>query len=186
MRQICRLTPGTVAGRVVCLAALLFRLAWPANLPASDTGGDWPRFLGPTANCISTETGLLDKFQTNTPALLWEKTIGSGYSAPSVAGNMLVLHHRIKDEEIVECFTADTGQPVWRYAYASRFVDPFGYSNGPRCTPLLTSNRCYTFGAEGKLLCLELANGKLIWQRDTGVDWNEFDNHLPGQEFTRV
>src|SRR5437667_395544 len=38
-------------------------------------------------------------------------------------------------------------------------------------TPLLSADRCYTFGAEGKLFCLELSTGKLIWQRDTAKDW---------------
>src|SRR5262249_11405078 len=75
-------------------------------------------------------------------------------------------------EEVVEALEASTGKPVWRYGYPSHFIDPYGYNNGPRCTPLLTSNRCYTLGAEGKLLCLELATGRPLWQRDTGQDWN--------------
>src|SRR6185436_15900472 len=33
-----------------------------------------------------------------------------------------------------------------------------------------TADRCYSFGAEGKLVCLELKTGKLVWQRDTGAD----------------
>jgi outer membrane protein assembly factor BamB len=135
-------------------------------------GEDWPRFLGPRANNTSSETGLLDKWPANGPPLLWEKEIGAGYSAPSVRGELLVLHHRVGGEEIVESLTAREGRPVWRHAYPSRFVDPYGYNNGPRCTPLLTSNRCYTFGAEGRLVCLELPTGKLVWQRDTAKDWN--------------
>jgi outer membrane protein assembly factor BamB len=98
--------------------------------------------------------------------------VGTGYSAPSVRGDLLVLHHRIDDKEIVESFDAATGKSIWRYDYPSHFVDPYGYNNGPRCTPLLTTRHCYTFGAEGKLVCLELQTGKLIWQRDTGADWN--------------
>src|SRR5712692_232592 len=117
---------------------------------------DWPQFLGPHANGISDETGLLDKWPTNGPPVLWEKEIGTGYTAPSILENMLVLHHRIRDEEIVEAFDPATGKSIWRYAYPSHFVDPYGYNNGPRSTPLLTSDSCYTLGAEGKLLCLEL------------------------------
>ncbi len=83
-----------------------------------------------------------------------------------------MLHHRLGDEEVVNCFEAATGNPVWHYAYPSHFVDPYGYNNGPRSTPLLTTDRCYAFGAEGKLICLDLKTGKLIWQRDTGIDWN--------------
>jgi outer membrane protein assembly factor BamB len=133
---------------------------------------DWPRFLGPRANSTSTETSLIDRWTTNGPPLLWEKKIGTGYGAPSVLGNRLVFHHRIGREEIVECLDASTGNPLWHFSYPSSFEDPYGYNNGPRCTPLLTSNFCYTFGAEGKLLCLDLAEGNLVWQRDTGIDFN--------------
>src|SRR5687768_6911263 len=132
---------------------------------------DWPQFLGPNANGTSAEKGLIDSFPDAGPPLLWDKDVGTGYSAPSVRRGKLVLHHRIKDEEIVEAFNAADGKTLWRYTYPSTFVDPYRYSNGPRCTPLLTADRCYTFGAEGKLICLDLATGKLIWQRDTQKDW---------------
>jgi len=138
---------------------------------ALENGNDWPQFLGPHANGTSDETGLLDRWPGDGPPVLWENKIGTGYSAPSVRGNRVVLHHRLGNEEIVEAFEADTGKPVWRHAYPSRFVDPYGYNNGPRCTPLLTTNLCYTFGAEGKLLCLELETGKKVWERDTAKDW---------------
>jgi outer membrane protein assembly factor BamB len=134
--------------------------------------GDRPQFLGPHANGTSDETGLLDRWPTNGPPVSWQKRIGTGYGAPSVRGERLVLHHRIGDEEIVEACEATSGRSIWHYGYPGRFVDPYGYNNGPRCTPLLTTNLCYTFGAEGKLLCLELATGKKVWERDTAKDWN--------------
>lgn len=133
---------------------------------------DWPRFLGPRGDNTSRETGLIDRFSEAGPPIVWEKSIGTGYSAPSVRGTRLVLHHRVGGEEVVESFDALTGKPGWRHAYPSSYVDPYGYNNGPRCTPLLTSNRCYTFGAEGRLLCFDLLSGKVIWERDTAKDWN--------------
>src|SRR5438874_4771465 len=134
-------------------------------------GEDWPQFLGPNANGTSGETGLLEKWPANGPPITWEKKIGAGYSSPSVRSNLLVLHHRLGNEEIVEAFQLSDGKPVWHYAYPSHFVDPYGYNNGPRGTPLLIQDRCYTLGAEGKLLCLALTSGKLVWQRDTSTDW---------------
>jgi hypothetical protein len=148
-----------------CLVA--FRLS-----AAEQPGEDWPRFLGPRGDGTSAETGLLDKWPTNGPRVLWEKTIGTGYGAPSILGNQLVVHHRIGNEEIVECLEATTGKPLWHHNYPTQFIDPYGYNNGPRSCPLLTSNLCYTFGAEGKLMCLELKTGKPVWQRDTGSEWN--------------
>lgn len=133
---------------------------------------DWPRFLGPRGDNTSAETNLLNRWPASGPPTRWTKTVGTGYSAPSVRGDRLVLHHRSGDDEIVEAMEAASGKTAWRYSYPSRFRDPFGYNNGPRCTPLLTSNRCYTFGAEGKLLCLDLTDGHVVWQRDTAKDWN--------------
>jgi outer membrane protein assembly factor BamB len=137
----------------------------------SAIAGDWPQLLGPRANGISDETALLDEWPANGPPLVWEKTVGTGYGSPSVIGQKLVLHHRIGDDEIVECLAVETGKSLWRFSYPSHFVDPYGYNNGPRSTPLLTSNRCYAFGAEGKLTCLDLQSGQLIWRRDTAVDF---------------
>ena len=141
-------------------------------LPSSLLAGDWARFLGPNGNGISDETGLIDKWPSKGPPVLWEKQIGTGYGAPGVLGNRLVFHHRIGDNEIVECLAADTGKSLWHFDYPSHFIDPYGYNNGPRSSPVLTSNFCYTFGAEGKLLCLELKTGNPVWQRDTATDFN--------------
>ncbi len=151
------------------VGVVLWVLAGPAIRDC--VGEDWPRFLGPRGDNTSAETGLLDRWPTNGPPLLWEKQVGFGYGAPSALGQAVVLHHRLADTEIVESFDAGTGKSRWRYNTPSRFADPFGYNNGPRCTPVLTSNRCYTFGAEGRLLCLDLRTGSLIWERETAKDW---------------
>jgi outer membrane protein assembly factor BamB len=132
--------------------------------PAAHTD-DWPRFLGPNGDGTSKETGLADAWPTNGPPQLWSKAVGTGYSAPSILGQRLVLHHRQSDQEIVECFDAASGKSIWRQATPSAFIDPYGYNNGPRATPLLTTNRCFTFGAEGGLRCLDLETGREIWSR---------------------
>ena len=132
---------------------------------------DWPQFLGPTANGVSTETGLMDRIPTNGPPRVWKRDIGTGYSAPSVRGGKLVLFHRLKDQEIVECLDAATGKTLWSHQDPTRYQDPYGYNNGPRCTPLLTAEHCYTFGAEGRLLCLKTSTGEVVWKREASQDF---------------
>src|SRR5690606_25094778 len=134
--------------------------------PAARDGEDWPIFLGPQGTGVSDETGLLETWPKSGPPIIWEHKAGTGYSAPSVRGNRLVLHHRIANDEVVECLRADDGERLWKQGYPSNFSDPYGYNNGPRCTPLLTDDRCYTFGAEGMLLCLDLKSGEKIWSRN--------------------
>jgi len=148
----------------------------PESTPRGEPG-DWAEFLGPHQNGVSDQTGLLEKWPAAGPSVLWKLKIGEGYSAPSVVGNRLVLFHRplqktfSGDEEVVECLAADTGKPLWRYAYPTDYIDPYGYNGGPRCTPLLTGDRCYTFGAEGILTCLDLKTGEKIWQRKTADEF---------------
>lgn len=146
------------------------------------SGEDWPVFLGPRHDGTSEETGLIDSWPEQGPRLVWEMETGTGYTAPSVRGHRLVLFHRrdvdnpLADEdplqedeqgfEVIECLHAQTGQQLWTHGYPTSFRDPYGYNNGPRCTPLLTETHCYTFGAEGKLTCLTLEDGDEVWMRD--------------------
>ena len=135
-------------------------------------GEDWPQFLGPRQDGTSLETGLVRAIPTNGLPIVWERPIGTGYSAPSLISGMLVTFHREKNEEIIEAMDPATGASRWRHGYPSAYRDPYGYNNGPRCAPILTEQRVYTFGAEGKLTCVERASGKRVWQRDTAKDFN--------------
>ncbi len=148
-----------------CLLALASLLA-----PTSATA-DWPRFLGPAGTGISTETNLIDRIPTHGLPVIWERPIGTGYGAPSVRAGQLVLHHRRNDEEVVESFDALTGAPGWRQVAPTAYEDPYGYNNGPRCAPLLTTNRVFTFGAEGRLQGLDRTTGRLVWERVTSRDF---------------
>ena len=157
-----------------------------ADVPdESVSAGDWPIFLGPKGTGISDETGLIDTWDEAGPKVLWDKRIGTGYSSPSTRGKKLVIHHRLRELDIIECVRPDDGAEIWKYEYDTDFSDPYGYNNGPRCSPLLTESRCYTFGAQGRLICLDLETGKLIWERDTAKDW-EVPGHFFGAGCTPI
>src|SRR5213078_993389 len=74
----------------------------------------------------------------------------------------------LKDEEVVDCLHPETGQRAWRFAYPTEYRDRYGYTNGPRCTPVidLAASLVFTYGAEGKLHALDLKTGQLLWKRD--------------------
>ncbi|MCA8987264.1 MAG: PQQ-binding-like beta-propeller repeat protein [Planctomycetaceae bacterium] len=146
--------------------------AWTQNnAPENRAGEDWPQFLGPRETGVSGESGLLKSWPEQGPPLLWQVNVGTGYGAPSVRGDRAVLHHRMGDEELLECFDIRTGEKLWRDTAPSEFSDPFGYNNGPRCTPLLTETHCYAFGAEGRLTCVKLDDGQRVWMRETHKDF---------------
>ena len=43
--------------------------------------------------------------------------------------------------------------------------------NGPRSSPVIDATRAYTVGAQGKLHCLDLGTGRLIWKRDLEAEY---------------
>jgi outer membrane protein assembly factor BamB len=146
-------------------AGLKFHAA-PRPLAAGAVTHDWRSFLGPTHNAVSTETLLLKQFGKNGPAIVWEVTRGEGYASPAVVGERVLMFHRIGEEEVVECLQAETGRRFWRYAYPTAYRDPYGWNGGPRCPPVSDGQYVYTYGAEGKLHCLKLTTGQVVWQRD--------------------
>jgi outer membrane protein assembly factor BamB len=141
-------------------------------LPCAGFAAPWPEFLGPNRDNSSPETGLRQALSPAGAPILWKARVGTGYSAPSVWGNQVVLHHRLGNEEIVESFDAQSGASQWKYAYPTQFIDPFGYNNGPRCSPLLTGEICYTLGAEGVLCALRQKDGSLLWRRELSRDFD--------------
>ncbi|MCH7924694.1 MAG: PQQ-like beta-propeller repeat protein [Planctomycetes bacterium] len=145
--------------------------AKPKPLPAGAVTSDWPRFLGPTHDGKSPETKLLAPWPEDGPNLVWEVKKGTGFASPVVAGGRVILFHRLGDEEVVECLDGETGRLFWKYAYPSTYVDRYGFSNGPRATPVIDGRLVYTHGVQGKLHAFDLQSGKMVWQRDIATDY---------------
>jgi outer membrane protein assembly factor BamB len=127
--------------------------------------GDWPQFLGPFRNNTLTNVSLAD-WPADGPKKLWEKSVGQGFAGPVVVSNRVVLFHRVDDMERVSCFNATDGAEFWKTDAPTAYRDDFGFDEGPRATPAIDSGRVFTYGAEGKLQCLEFATGKRLWNVD--------------------
>src|SRR3989442_529628 len=131
-----------------------WRVCGAADVAADN---DWPQLLGPRANGISTESGLLEKWPLAGPPVVWDKTIGTGYGAPSVRGERLVLHHRLGDQEIVGCFETVAGETLFRSGGSWQIFEPYGYNKPAPYTPPLPPNPRFNLGGGGNVPCLGLA-----------------------------
>ena len=128
---------------------------------------DWPQFLGPKRNGVSRGPALAETWGASSPREVWRKSIGAGFSGPVVVQGRLILFHRLSDSEVVEALDARTGASQWRYSYPTSYRDDFGFDEGPRAVPVVVDDVIYTFGAEGQLHAIGLADGKRIWSEDT-------------------
>ena len=137
------------------------------------SGGDWPQFLGPSRDLVTSGENLAQKWPDAGPAVVWKRPVGQGFSGPVVADGKLILFHRVGDDEVVECLAADTGEGLWIARYPTAYRDDFGFDEGPRSTPTIDRGHVYTFGAEGKLQCRDFKSGRYVWSVDTRTTFKQ-------------
>lgn len=156
-----------------------------AILTPPATAEDWPQWLGTRRDAIWTETGLATSFPKDGPAVLWRKPIGAGYAGPAVAGGKLYVMDRVPTEpdpknplpkgtlpgrERVHCMDITDGKTLWTHSYDCPYAR-VSYPSGPRTTPIVDGRRIYTLGAMGDLLCLDAADGMVVWSRNFPKDY---------------
>ncbi len=147
-----------------------------ADIRDRKTGSDWPAFLGPTGDSKSPETGIRTSWPEAGPPVVWQKDIGEGYGAPTVAKGRLFLFDRHDDQARLTCMKSETGEELWRFEYATDYEDIFKFSNGPRTCPVIDDERVYIFGVEGWLHCLSTSGGQLLWKLNTKQQFNVVQN----------
>jgi outer membrane protein assembly factor BamB len=176
--------PRTCQRRLILLLAALAMAAAPVRhagppkpLAPGAVTADWTALLGPSNDSTSPETPLLKDWPAGGgPDVVWEMPTGEGYAAPAIHGDRLVYFHRLGNEAVVECRHAETGEFNWEFRYPTDYVDEYGYSNGPRCPPVIDGDRVYTYGADGWLHCLKLETGELLWKRHLRAEYNLVQN----------
>jgi outer membrane protein assembly factor BamB len=146
----------------------------------SGRADDWPQWLGPQRDGVWRETGILTKFPSGGPKVLWRTPIGPGYAGPAVQGGRVYVLDRqgeqpakgaegsgkngLKGKERVLCLDAKTGAVVWEHAYDSTYR--ISYATGPRCTPVIHQGKVYALGTMGDLRCLDADTGQLVWEKN--------------------
>jgi outer membrane protein assembly factor BamB len=148
----------------------------PKDLRTRRDGSDWPCFLGPTGDSISTEKGVLTHWPKTGPRIVWHQKLGEGYGMPTISRGRLFLFERVGDSARLRCCKSETGEALWSFEYPTDYQDLYGYSGGPRCSPVVDGDRVYIYGVEGMLHCIRVEDGKLIWKVDTIADFHVRQN----------
>ena len=142
-------------------AALLTAFTVPAARAAT---GDWPQWRGPDRTDVSKETGLLKSWPEGGPKRVWlfDKA-GLGYAGPSISGGKLVTMGLRNGVEELIALDAGEGKELWSVKIGEIFKNDRG--DGPRGNPTIDGDRVYVLSGRGDLVCANMADGKILWQR---------------------
>ncbi len=160
------------------LLLLLVGCSEPATTSSTsrEASHDWPGFLGPTGNSVSTETGILSPWPENGPKILWHKELGIGYAMPSISQGRIFVFDRIRNRARLRAWDVHSTETLWTFEYPTDYRDMYGYNGGPRCCPVIDEDRVYTFGPEGILHCVRADKGELLWKVDTKARFGVVQN----------
>lgn len=133
-----------------------------------ESATDFPRFLGPEQNGLVMNGQQIDAAAfARESRVVWKQPIGAGWSGFSARNGFAVTMEQRGDQECVTCYEIRTGELKWIYSHAARHKDKMGLGRiGPRSTPTIHLSNVYALGAVGNLVCLNGADGSLIWQTD--------------------
>ena len=137
------------------------------------TAADWPQWQGPDRNAMSKEKGLLQEWPAEGPPLAWRiKGLGGGDSSPSIAGGRLFGMSNRGDQEVVWALSEKDGKEAWATPLGAAVQQRMPQSKeGPGCTPTVDGDRLYVLGMGGRLACLKVKNGEIIWQHSLTEDF---------------
>jgi outer membrane protein assembly factor BamB len=149
------------------LVGLICSGLFVASLAVAQEGAaknEWPQFLGPARNGISSETGLLKEWPQDGPKMAWQVPGGVGMSGLAInRGRVITLVQR-QGKQWAISLDAESGQTQWQTALAPAYKN--GMGNGPRATPAIAGDTAFVFTGEGILTALNVKDGQPIWSHD--------------------
>ncbi len=132
-----------------------------AATPEAMLAGEWPQFLGPQRNGLSSEPNLLETWPEGGPKVVWRVPGGVGMSGIAISrGRVLTLVQR-EGQQWVVALNSRTGESLWETAIADAYRNPMG--DGPRATPAIVGNQVFVFSGAGLLVALDVRDGKQLW-----------------------
>jgi len=145
---------------------------------------DWPQWRGADRLALWQETGIVDELP-GALSVKWSTDLRSGYSGPAVANGRIFISDWLEDPnsrtldgtERALAIDEQTGEILWSHEWHTSYrMLSISYAIGPRATPTVDDDRVYFVGGTGRLFCLDVATGGVLWEKDYVA---EYDTSVP-------
>jgi len=144
--------------------------------------GDWSQWRGPDRDGLSPETGLLQNWPADGPALLWKATgLGEGFSSVAVVGDRIFTTGDKARVCYVHGLNRADGKVLWSTEIGRAGAPGWGNFAGPRGTPTIDGDLLFVMGQYGELLfvmgqygelvCLRTTDGAKVWEKHMVKDF---------------
>ncbi len=118
---------------------------------------------GPLQSGVYEETGLLDKWPSSGPEILWSfDKLGIGFSSPAISNGTIYIAGMEGSTGFIYALS-NSGQLKWKSAYGKEWDKSY---EGTRATPVIVGNELYILSGTGNLSCMNAQNGKSIWKKN--------------------
>lgn len=122
--------------------------------------GEWPQFLGPNRDGVSTEK-VASKWPAGGPSVKWSIPVGPGFGGAAIRDGQVFILDRVMDEaDVLRVLDVKTGKELWSYRY-----DAKGRLShyGSRSVPTVDDDAVYTVGGFGNLYCISRKTRQPLW-----------------------
>ena len=127
------------------------------------------RWRGPSGKGIYPGTGLLKQWPAAGPEILWSfEELGQGHASATVQNGFVYTTGMIDSKGFLFKFDLD-GKLIYKKSYGPEYTESF---YGTRGTPVIVGDKIYLESGHGKLVCLNTADGKILWSKDLFKDFD--------------
>ena len=129
---------------------------------------DWTGWRGPERDGAAVGVAAPDAWPEELQQR-WRVRVGSGYSAPVVAGVGIFVQSRQEGDEVVRALEPRTGKVLWEQRYPVPFKTRMGsgrHGPGPKASPAYDRGRLFTTSITGVLSAWAADSGELLWREE--------------------
>lgn len=124
---------------------------------------------GPNRDGVYPESGLLKAWPPSGPEILWSyEELGQGHSSVVVSNGFVYASGLSAGKGFLFKFDL-SGKLIYKESYGAEFAESY---QGTRGTPVIVGDKIYLVSGHGKLVCLNEADGEILWSKELFTDFD--------------